>query len=297
MITKYFSVKEKEIETPKYDFSFVCITQDKNKDNELISYLQKEILKAYRDPKFYEIKKQSLSQTELMEYIKNNVIPKNEKGFDCAVRYGDFGEIFVTLVLRFIYEKESFNKLRWKYNPDKSVLGTDIVSFDSIDNPSEIIYSEVKTLQNALEKKPITWKKENGKKVPCITGFITVIAYNSLAKDIDSSRETILDFISRLYVEKQDYQKAQLFSDLVDQKRKINKSFKIFVITDSSIKEKETNEKKDFLQTLTDVANIQNKVSPLSITYIFIDKIKELVTDTWDTIVPNGIKFIEDSTL
>lgn len=296
MITQYFS--EKGIETPEYDFSFICITQDKEKDNELINELQKNILKSYRAPNFYQLKKNSLTRTELENYIKNNVIPKAENGFDYAVRYGDFGEVFASMILRFLYHKESFNKLRWKYNPDKSVMGTDLVSFDSIDNPTEIIYSEVKTLQNALEKKTITWKKVNGRKVPDITGFITVVAYNSLEKDIDSSRETILDYMSRLYLEKEDYKKAQLFSDLVEQKKTIDKSFKIFIITDSSIiKDKETDNEKDFLQTLTDIATIKNKISPLSVTYIFIDKIKELVTDTWDTIVSNGGNFIEENTL
>ena len=118
-----------------------------------------------------------------------------------------------------------------------------------------------------------------------------------MEKDIDSGRETILDYMSRLYLEKEDYKKAQLFSDLVEKKKIIDKSFRIFIITDASIKDKETNNEKDFLQTLTDIAAIQDKISPLSVTYIFIDKIKELITDTWNTIVSNGTKFIEENTL
>ena len=77
---------------------------------------------------------------------------------------GDFGEIFASLIINFIENKETFNKLRWKYNNDKSVFGTDIVSFDSLDEPSEICYCEVKTRENCLKKEEVS-RGKNGNDV------------------------------------------------------------------------------------------------------------------------------------
>jgi hypothetical protein len=50
VIRQYFS--EKQIDTPEYDFSFICITQDKEKDNELINELQKIYLNLIEIPNF-----------------------------------------------------------------------------------------------------------------------------------------------------------------------------------------------------------------------------------------------------
>ncbi|MBP3367682.1 MAG: hypothetical protein J6K96_11970 [Treponema sp.] len=271
MIEQYFS--EKENDSQKYDFSFISITEDKPKDEELICELQKAILRAYRDPKFLQHKRQNLDRAGLENYILKNVIPNAITNCDFSVRYGDFGEVFASLIIEYIQGKKTFHKLRWKYNSNKSVFGTDILAFDSLNNPKKITYYEVKTRKKALNKE----KNE----------FITVIAYKSLEKDMLSDTETILDFMSRFYFETHEYEKSDRFSDLVDGASTVDKSYEIFVITDSNVLSK------NYQQLLSELHSIHKKISPLSVTFVFIDNLKELMTDTWNTIVKNGAEFIE----
>lgn len=288
MIRQYFS--EKEIDTPEYDFSFVCITEDKEKDDELICELQKNILKAYRSPSYLQRKRRNLDRKGLEDYIQKKVIPNKITNFDLAVRYGDFGEVFASLIIEYIQGREVFHKLRWKYNPNKSVFGTDIVAFDSLDNPTAITYYEVKTRENALTKEDVFRKKEGDTEI-IEKDFITVIAYKSLEKDILSDKESILDYMSRLYEQSNELEKSDLFSDLVDGVRTVNKTFEVFIITDSKILSK------DYKQLLHALNTTPKIVSPLSVTFIFINKIKELMTETWNSIIEHGAAFIEENSL
>lgn len=288
MLTQYFS--EKEIETPEYNFSFVCITQDKEKDDALIIELQKNIIKAYRKPSFLQRKRRNLDRHGLEDYIKNKVIPEKITNFDLAVRYGDFGEVFASLIIQYTQGREVFHKLQWKYNPNKSVFGTDIVAFDSLDNPSEITYYEVKTRENALKKEEIG-RKRIGKDEIIEKDYITVIAYKSLEKDMLSDKESILDFMSRFYEQSNDLDKSDLFSDIVDGARAVNKSYEVFIITDTQIISK------DYQLLLQALNAVPKSIRPLSVTFIFIENLKSLMTETWNTIVEHGASFIEENSL
>lgn len=275
MIEQYFSEKGKD--SLKYDFCFISITEDKPKDNELIFELQKSILKAYRTTKFLQQKRRNLDRAGLENYILKNVIPSAITNFDLAVRYGDFGEVFASLIIEYIRKKETFHKLRWKVNSNKSVFGTDIVAFDSLGNPKEITYYEVKTREDALRKE----KSE----------FITILAYKSLEKDMNSNTESILDFMSRYYSDLEEYDKSNIFSDLVDGVKTVNKNYEVFVITDSKILSK------DYKNLLSALHSIPKTIAPLLVTFVFIDSLKELIADTWDTIAKNGAEFIETDVL
>lgn len=288
MLTQYFS--EKEIETPEYDFSFVCITQDKEKDDTLIIELQKNIIKAYRTPSYLQRKRRNLDRAGLEDYILKKVIPDKITNFDLATRYGDFGEIFASLVINFVENKETFNKLQWKFNKDKSVFGTDIVAFDSLEDPSEICYYEVKTRENCLNKEEVSRKKIGDEEI-IEKEYISVIAYKSLEKDMLSDKESILDYMSRFYQAAGDDAKSDLFSDLVDGVKSVNKTFEVFIITDSKILSK------DYQSLLTTLNSIPKTINPLKVTFIFIDSIKQLMTETWNTIVENGAVFIEENSL
>lgn len=280
MIEQYFS--EKERDSQKYDFCFVYITEDKAKDDELICELQKNILRAYCFPAYFQQKRRNLDRKGLETYIKGNVIPNNANRIDLSVRNGDFGEIFVSLIIEYFYKKEPFYKLRWKVNSDKSVFGTDIVAFDSLDNPTEISYYEVKTRKNPLKKEPLN--KDCNE-------FITVIAYKSLEKDMNSNTEAILDFISKFYFRLGEYDKSKVFSDLVDGVKSVNKNYEIFIITDSNILSK------DYQKLLSALQSIPKTITPLSVTFIFIDNLQGLITDIWETIAERGAEFIEANAL
>ena len=288
MIKQYFSIKDRN--EKDYDYLFIRITEKKSKDDNLICELQKKILQGYRDPDYLQRKRRNLDRNGLIEYIQKKVIPNKVNNFDMAVRYGDFGEMFASLVIEYMYSKKTFHKLRWKYNPDKSVFGTDIVAFDSLENPSEITYYEVKTRENALEKDVV--KKGNKRlKIKAIKEFVTIIAYKSLEKDALSDKESIMDYMSRLFWAEQKYDESDLFSDLVDGKKTVSRCYGIFVITDSNIAYEKCKE------MLIELKKIKKNIGPLTVTFVFIDEIKELMTETWNTIAQHGAEFVERNLL
>lgn len=278
MIRQYFS--EKERDTTNYNFCFIRITEDKEKDNQLIEYLQKNILKAYRDVEFYKYKKRNLDRSGLSKYIKEKVIPNSDKGLGVAVQHGDFGEVFASLIIEFMEQRIPFQKLRWKINKNKSVFGTDIVSFDSIDNPSEITYCEVKTRKNVF-------CKEKGKKGK----LIAVVACDALGYDKKNNNEAILDFMSRIWFNNKDYERSNIFFDLVDGVRPITSKYEIFLITDSLIRVEKLGE------SLRALNELEQEIKPLSVFFVFVDNLSDLMKDTWDTIVENGALFIERDSL
>lgn len=288
MIKQYFSIKEQN--SLNYNFYFVRITQDKPKDDCLIDELQKNLLRGYRDPNYLQRKRRNLDKKGLENYIQKKVIPNKKNNFDLAVQYGDFGEMFASSVIEFINSKITFHKLRWKYNSDKSVFGTDIVAFDSMDNPTEVTYYEVKTRENAL-KKEIIQKGNKKKNIPELKEFVTIVAYKSLEKDMLSDKESLMDYMSRLFYAEKEYDKSDLFSDLVDGKRSVNRKYEIYVITDGKVM---SGNYKDLLDVLN---KFQKKINPLSVTFVFIDELKTLVTETWNTIVQHGAGFIERNEL
>lgn len=288
MIERYFSIKENDYQT--YDFQFIRITEDCNKDDTLINELQKSIIREYREPSYLQRKRRNLDRAGLEDYIRKKVIPDEITNFDLATRYGDFGEIFASLVIQFVDNKKTFNKLQWKFNKDKSVFGTDIVSFDSLEEPSEICYYEVKTRENCLNKEEVSRKKIGDDEI-IEKEYISVIAYKSLEKDMLSDKESILDYMSRFYHATGDEDISDLFSDLVDGVKSVNKSYEVFIITDSK------NLSKDYKSLLTALNSYPKTINPLKVTFIFIDSIKQLMTETWNTIVEHGAVFIEENSL
>lgn len=97
--------------------------------------------------------------------------------------------------------------------------------------------------------------------------------------------------MSRFYEQVNDFDKSDLFSDIVDGVRTVNKTYEVYVITDTN------NLLKDYLKLLQALNDIPKKIEPLSVTFIFIEKLKQLMTETWDTIVERGANFIEENSL
>ena len=288
MIEQYFSQPTSDSQT--YNFSFITITENKKRDEQLITELQKKILTAYRSQRYLQRKRRNLNRNQLIDYINKKVIPRDKTNFDLAVRHGDFGEVFASLIIQYIEKKEFFNKLRWKYNNDKSVFGTDIVAFDNINNPTEIGYYEIKTRENALKKEEIE-KVKVGKNNKSILDYITKIAYKSLENDMNSDKESILDFMSRWYEEKDDLEKSDLFSDIVDGVRTVNKIYSIYIITDIKIT------KKKYSILLSSLNSLPITINPLNVVFVFIEDIKGLIKETWSTIASNGADYIEANSL
>lgn len=106
MIEQYFSTPTNDSQT--YHFSFITITENKKRDDKLITELQKKILTAYRSPRYLQRKRRNLNKNQLIDYINKKVIPCDKTNFDIAVRHGDFGEVFASLIIQYIEHKESF---------------------------------------------------------------------------------------------------------------------------------------------------------------------------------------------
>lgn len=48
---------------------------------------------------------------------------------------------------------------------------------------------------------------------------------------------------------------------------------------------------------LIELKKIKKNISPLTVTFVFIDEIKELMTETWDTIAQHGAELVERNLL
>jgi helicase len=263
-------------------FKFIEITERCAPDERLLKFIQEKILYAYRDQNFLIRNFQQKTPDVIKNYIEKNVIPADINNFDKSVREGDFGEIVSSLIVGEIQHREAFTKLRWKINKDKSVFGTDIVAFDSMNDPSKVYYYEVKTRYDAMKK------ESPGKGEP--SECITVIANKSLQYDI-SMNENILDFMAREYNAHGQYDKADKFLDYVLHPESIEKAFEIFILTDSSIYNK------NYAMLLQMLDDVQNKETPLSITFVFIDNMKQFVDDIWSTIIDNSVEILTKFTV
>lgn len=280
MIRQYFS--EKERDSQKYIFTFVKINQDKDIDPQFEEYIQKNILTSLERPSFYKNVLKQMSEEDMRNFILTRIIP-NEEDFGKSVRSGDLGEVIASLIVRYFQNKEPVAKLRWKVNRNKSVFGTDIVAFDNINNPQDITFYEVKKKNNALERT----KNEKTEEYE----YLIIKAYNSLQYDVTPNNESILSYMSKDYEYKENYELAIKYADLSLHPERVNNSYEIFIITDAKIEEK------DYKITLEELNKLQPTMKPLSITYIFINNISNFTKSIWNSIVDNGVKFINQGVI
>ena len=268
MIEDWLKYEEKD--APEYVFKLIHIVENQSPpDKELIKYLQEEILNSYvpKGIKFYKYHfEDTVTEDEIRSYVKEQVIPKEENQFDRNVRQGDWGEILTTLIVSKFQSLEiPINKLQWKFNKDKAVFGTDLLAFNKGEKIEDIYYYEIKTRLNPDNKEG---KKPN-------RHYITIWAYQSLYKDEQSPTETIADFLERLYFEKEDYDKASKFKDIVKNPHKYNRKFELFLIIEKS---------KYIDEILKELNDLPPKLDPLNVTIVFIDNLGKLVKETWQDI-------------
>lgn len=167
---------------------------------------------------------------ELRKYLNDSVFPSTSLQIIKNVRQGDFGEILSTLIVeKFQNLKVPISKLRYKFNKDRSVFCTDLISINQGDVITDIKYYEVKTR--------ITYSKDTAIK-----------AYEGLLKDENKPSETIADFLDRMYFEKAEalneagqiyqaetyYSISKQFGEIVKDPSKFNRSFEIVLIIEKS---------------------------------------------------------------
>jgi len=266
MIEDWLKYEEKD--TSEYVFRLIHITENQSPpDDDLIKYLQKKILTSYRKLDYYKFHLgNAATEDEIRDYVKKQVIPKEENQFDRNVRQGDWGEILATLIVSKFQNLEiPINKLQWKLNKDKAVFGTDLLAFNKGEKIEDIYYYEIKTRLNPNNKEE---KRPN-------RHYIAVWAYKSLYKDEQSPTESIADFLERLYFEKEDYDTASKFKDIVKNPHKYNRKFELFLIVEKS---------KFINEILQELNKLPPKLKPLNVTIVFIDNLGDLVKKTWQDI-------------
>jgi len=265
MIKNWLEHKEKNDTT--HVFKLVEISEKGAPDDALIKLLQEKIITSYRSLKFYKFHLgETATEEEIRQYVQNQVIPKDENQFDKNVRQGDWGEILSGLIASYFQDLfVPVNKLQWKFNKDKAVFGTDLIAFNNGETIEDVYYYEIKTRLNPQQKEG---KSPN-------RFYISVLAHNSLMKDEQSPTESIADFLERLYFEKEDYDTASKFKDLVKNPQNYNKKFELFLIV----------EKDNFIdEILTELNALPPQLNPLSVTIILINNLSSLVNKTWEDI-------------
>lgn len=260
MIDQYFAHTQHRTDL---SFNFFFISESKKIDSTLVDNLKENILKSYRSIDQYKFHVKGFSDEEIKKYVLDYVIPKNKTTIDANVRQGDWGEILAGLMVsKFQDLSIPINKLRWKFNKDKSVFGTDLIAFNQGPAITDIYYYEIKTRLNPHKKEG---KKPN-------YNYISVLAHNSLLKDENSPNEMIAEFLMRYFVDRGEYDTAQKFSDIVKNPTKYNRNFELFFIVEKSKYNEVIFEE---LNTVTPL------LAPLCVTVIIIDDLQQLVHDTW----------------
>ena len=105
--------------------------------------------------------------------------------------------------------------------------------------------------------------------------YISIIAHNTLLKDEKAPTESIALFLFQLYLEKGDYDNVYKGKDIIKNPQKYNRHFELFFII----------ERDNFIEEILQELNaLPPQSSPLRITIIFIDNLKQLVNNTWQDI-------------
>lgn len=258
-------------EKTKYEYSLYRITKKADKTTTLIRDLQEELLYSYREKKFLKKNVFSMTKKNIRKYIKG-IIPEDSDNIAENVRTGDFGEVLVKLIVSFFFHYTAYNKLKFKFNKNRSVFATDLVAFDDISNPKSIYYYEIKTRK--------TLNKENG-------FYITQIAYESLEKDEDNCVQPILDFMAQRFFESRKKDLSLKYSKLALNKKKVKSNYEIFVLTN------DINEKK-ILKICKALNETTIKLNPLSLTLVLVPELYTIRDEVWDTICDTAVEISEN---
>ena len=272
-IEKWLEYQEQE---DKYIFKLVHVTENLRRDGEVVKYLQQRILTSYRNIEFYDFHLKGASEQEISEYVHKYVIPGADYQIDRNVRQGDWGEIVTAAIVSYFRNLEvPINKLQWKINKNKAVFGTDLIAYNKGKSVEFIYYFEIKSRQ-----------KPNVKEGTNPYTYITIRAYNTLLKDEKSSTETIADFLERLFFERGEYDEAMKFKNIVKNPQDYNRVFELFFII----------EKSNFIEDiLKELNNRPPELKPLNVTIVFIDKLKQLVENTWQDIENSLVKILSEN--
>lgn len=249
-------------------FRIVDVSEIIEPDDNLKNYLGKEILEAYRNLDTLKVLYETQPQAKLDEYIDKYIFPSDYMG-NKIVKPGDFGEIVASLIVSYFLDFEvPLRKLRWKFNQNRAVFCTDMLAHNKGDTIQDLYYYEIKTRQ--------TIQKKEGR-------HFSLDAHDGLLKDHNSGQDGIADFLMRLYAEKEDYDSAKKYHDLILNPGSYNKYFELFFIIDKSV----------YLdQILDDLEAMPPALSPLNVTLVLIDNFRAMVDECYNRSRQAAYKYV-----
>ena len=225
MIGEWLNIPE--IDPNIHSLTFVKITNKKKADSPIIEYLQKNILYTYEDKESLDFSLADGSKESIRAYLKA-LFPNDENTDNLQtkirVQAGDLAEVSTKLILKYFYNQDSLNKLKYKLHSGRSVFGTDLIAFDNIKNPHDISFYEVKSKKNLSPKKE---KLPNGDDADI---YISVVAHDSLKYDTEQVVNPVLRFMMQKSYESKEFDQAKLFREIIHKKRVLNKKYGIFII-------------------------------------------------------------------
>lgn len=224
---------------------------------------------------FLKFSFQSEEEQKLINYINQYVFPSDDYQIVKNVRQGDFGEILASLIVSFFEGLAvPINKMRWKFNKDRSVFCTDMIAHNSTGDIKDLYYYEIKTKLNLKKIYP-----EKGQ--PGI--HITVLAHDSLLSDNISPNEGIADFLSRYYFEEEEYDKATKYKDIVINPSSYNKHYELFFVI----------EKKEYIvDILDDLHNLPPTLNPLKVTVVLLENLDNLISTVKNRAIQASVNFV-----
>jgi hypothetical protein len=272
MIDKWLNYKERT-PSPYTYFRVIDVSENKNPDKDIMDYLGEQVLSAYRNLDFLKLQFESESEAELRKYVENYIFPDTTDQLGKNVRQGDFGEILASLIVSYFQKLTiPIQKLKWKFNSNKSVFCTDMIAHNSGKDIEEIYYYEIKS---RLGNKKETVGGENH--------HVTIHAHNSLLRDEQNPNEGIADFLSRYYFEKDDFDNAKKYGDIVKSPKNYKKNFELFFII----------EKKEFIEEiLKDLNQLPPTLKPLGVTVVLIENLKVLVVETQKYATEKAVEYV-----
>ena len=254
----------------QYKFKLIKITNKSNKTTDLIKDLQKELLYAYSEKYFLNEQVFTRSKEDIIKYVRG-MIPDDQCNINDNVRTGDFGEVLVKAIIMYFYKYIAYNKLKFKFNKNRSVFATDLVAFDDILNPESIYYYEIKTRKSL--------NKEDG-------SYITEIAYNGLIKDEDNEVQPVLDFMAQRFYENGEKELSAKYFNLALNKHLVKENYEIFILTNDISEQKITN-------ICNALQALEIKINPLSLNLVLVPELYEIRDEVWKSISNRAIEISE----
>jgi len=257
MIENWLQLKERS-KSP-YIFKLIEVNEISKPSTEIEDYLSREVLANYRDLEYFKFAYQDLSIKELEKYIKSYVLPSDKNTITKNVFQGDFGELLIGLIATYFLNLSiPFKKLKWKLNKDRSLFSTDLIAHNEGNEIKEMYYYEIKT-RLGIRKEQDQDKSSK---------YITVIAYNSLHKEQHIPDDSVADFISRYYYEKEEFSKAKQYGDIARGTSTCSRNYELCFIIEKS---------KYIEEILIELSNIPPSLNPLRVTVVLISDLGRLL--------------------